>query len=175
LDFIQPALAGGMFLGVLSSIPFLSLGNCLCCMWVLAGGGIGSLLLTKQRPSGVTYGDGAFVGVLSGLFGAIIGTAIQIPIQIISSRLMGSQQQQLEEWVRQFPMEEQMRQWILRIASGEISTATVAMTFFGNLLMWSLFAMIGGILTVAILNKRRNQTGNSGPRPDDRPELPARR
>jgi hypothetical protein len=27
--------------------------------------------------------------------------------------------------------------------------------------MWSLFAMIGGILTVAIMNKRA-QTGNSG-------------
>ena len=154
LDFIQPALAGGMFLGFFSSLPLISAGNALCCMWVLLGGGIGVVLLTRQRPSGVTYGDGAFVGVLSGLFGAIVGTAVQIPVQIISARLFQSEQQRFEEWFRQLGIEGPMRDWLLRMASGEVSVGTVLFTFFANLLMWSLFAMIGGILTVAILRKR---------------------
>ena len=47
-----------------------------------------------------------------------------------------------------------MRDWVLRAASGEISAATVLFTFFTNLLMFALFAMIGGILTLAILKKR---------------------
>jgi hypothetical protein len=154
LDFIQPALAGGMFLGFFSSLPLISAGNALCCMWVLLGGGIGVVLLTRQRPSGITYGDGAFVGVLSGLFGAIVGTVVQIPVQIISARLFQSEQQRFEEWFRQLGVEGPMRDWLLRMASGEISVGTVLFTFFANLLMWSLFAMIGGILTVAILRKR---------------------
>jgi zinc-ribbon domain len=154
LDFIQPALAGGMFLGFFSSLPLISAGNALCCMWVLLGGGIGVVLLTRQRPSGITYGDGAFVGVLSGLFGAIVGTVVQIPVQIISARLFQSEQQRFEEWFRQLGLEGPMRDWLLRMASGEISVGTVLFTFFANLLMWSLFAMIGGILTVAILRKR---------------------
>lgn len=155
LDFIQPALAGGMFLGFLSSMPFVNAVNLCCCMWVLMGGGIAAMMLTKQRPSGITYGDGAFVGVLSGLFGAIVGTAIYIPVQLIWARMFaGSQQQQLEDLFRQLGYEGPLRDWMLRIASGEISTATILFTFFSNLLMWSLFAMIGGILTVAILNKR---------------------
>jgi hypothetical protein len=154
LDFIQPALAGGMFLGFLSSMPFIMAANCLCCMWVLLGGGIAAMLLMKQRPSGITYGDGAFVGVLSGLFGAIVGTVVHIPVQIIFARLNGSQQAQLEEWFRQLGIEGPMRDWLLRVASGEISAATILFTFFMNLLMWSLFAMIGGILTVAIVNRR---------------------
>jgi len=154
LDFIQPALAGGMFLGFLSSMPFIMAANCLCCMWVLLGGGIAAMLLMKQRPSGITYGDGAFVGVLSGLFGAIVGTAIHIPVQIIAARLTGPQQLQIEEYLRQLGIEGPMRDWLLRIASGEISVATVLFTFFANLLLWSLFAMIGGILTVAIVNRR---------------------
>jgi hypothetical protein len=157
LDFIQPALAGGMFLGFLSSLPFLSLANILCCMWVLLGGGIAAVLLQRQRPSGITFGDGAFVGVLSGLFGAVVGTAIQIPVQIIAARLIGSQQQQFEEWIRQLGLEGPMRDWALRIASGEVSVATVFFTFFSNLLMWSLFAMIGGILAVAVLNKQKRK------------------
>jgi len=154
LDFIQPALAGGMFLGLFSTMPFISAANCLCCMWVLMGGGIAATLLMRQRPSGITYGDGAFVGVLSGLFGAIVGTALHIPILIISTRLFGSQQQQLEELLRQLRIEGPMRDWLQRVASGEISPATIFFTFFANLLLWSLFAMIGGILTVAIVNRR---------------------
>jgi len=153
LDFIQPALAGGMFLGFLSSMPFISAANCLCCMWVLLGGGIAATLLMKQRP-GITYGDGAFVGVLSGLFGAVVGTAVHIPVQIIMARVYGSQQGQIEEWFRQFGIEGPMRDWLIRVASGEVSVGTILFTFFMNLLMWSLFAMIGGILTVAIVNRR---------------------
>ena len=158
LDFIQPALAGGMFLGFFSSLPLISAGNALCCMWVLLGGGIAVVMLTRQRPSGITYGDGAFVGVLSGLFGAIVGTTVQIPVQIISARLFQSEQQRFEELFRQLGVEGPMKDWLLRMASGEISIATVLFTFFANLLMWSLFAMIGGILAVAILKKRAQTT-----------------
>jgi uncharacterized membrane protein YagU involved in acid resistance len=123
-------------------------------MWVLLGGGIGAVLLARQRASGITYGDGAFVGVLSGLFGAIVGTAVHVPLQIISTRLLGSRPQQVEELLRQLGVQGEMRDWMLRVLSGEISAPTILFTFFLYLLMWSLFAMIGGILTVAILNKR---------------------
>ena len=31
---LQPALLGGLFIGVLSALPIISAGNCFCCMWV---------------------------------------------------------------------------------------------------------------------------------------------
>ena len=155
LEFIQPALAGGMFLGVLSSVPFISAGNCLCCAWVVGGGALATLLLTKQRPTGVALGDGAFVGVLSGLFGSVVATLISIPVRILSARFFASQQQAMEDALRQIGLEGPMRDLALRMASPEISATTLLFTFFMNLLVYSLFAMIGGILTVAILEKRR--------------------
>jgi hypothetical protein len=159
LDFVQPALTGGMFLGLLSSIPVISAGNCLCCMWVLLGGGIAVVLLTRQRPiTQITYGDGAFAGVLSGLFGAVIGTVVQMAFRALTSRFVASQQQQLEDWLNKAGAEGPMRDWVLRAFQGEISTATVLFTFFANLLVFALFAMIGGILAVAILNKRLETT-----------------
>src|SRR5436309_3656636 len=157
LDFIQPALTGGMFLCFLSSIPFISAGNCICCMWVLLGGGIAVMMLTKQRPSGIAYGDGAFAVVLSGLFGAVVGTIVQMSFRAMASRLFESQQQQLEQILNQLGYEGPMRDWLLRAASGEISVPTLVFTFFTNLLVFALFAMIGGILTVAILNKRKQE------------------
>ena len=47
-----------------------------------------------------------------------------------------------------------MRDWVLRSMSGEISATTVTFTFFANVIAYSLFAMIGGILTIALLNRR---------------------
>jgi hypothetical protein len=155
LDFVQPALTGGMFLGLMSSIPFISAGNCLCCMWVLLGGGVAAVMLVKQRPTGITFGDAAFGGVLSGLFGAIVGTVVQMSFRAIAARFFASQQQQLEDLLRQFGAEGPMRDWTLRAFSGEISAATVLFTFFANLITYALFAMVGGILAIAILNKRK--------------------
>ena len=152
-----------MLLGFLSSIPFISAGNCLCCAWVLLGGGIAVMMLTKQRPSGITYGDGAFAGVLSGLFGAVVGTIVQMSFRAMAARLFESQQQQLEQVLNQLGAEGPMRDWVLRAASGEISAATLVFTFFTNLLVFSLFAMIGGILTIAILNKRKGKSGTDVP------------
>ena len=83
----------------------------------------------------------------------------------MAARLFESQQQQLEQILNQLGAEGPMRDWVLRAASGEISAATLVFTFFTNLLVFSLFAMIGGILTVAILEKRKKGEGRT-------PELP---
>lgn len=155
LDFVQPALTGGMFLGLLSSIPIISAGNLLCCMWVLLGGGIAAIMLLRQRPSGITNGDAAFGGVLSGLFGAIVATVVQMSFRAIAARFFESQQQQLEDMLKQIGAEGPMRDWTLRAFSGEISVATILFTFFTNLIAFALFAMIGGILAIAIINKRK--------------------
>ena len=42
---LQPALFGGLFIGVLSALPIINLGNCLCCMWVIGGGALDGLLV----------------------------------------------------------------------------------------------------------------------------------
>jgi uncharacterized membrane protein YagU involved in acid resistance len=144
-----------MFLGLLSSIPFISAGNICCCMWVLLGGGIAAVLLTRQRPlPTISYGDGAFAGVMSGLFGAVVGTTVQMAFRAIAARFFENQQQQLEQIMNQVGLEGPMRDFMLRTASGEISAATVLFTFISNLLVFALFAMIGGILALAILRKR---------------------
>lgn len=157
LDFTQPALTGGLFLGLLSSLPIIQAGNCLCCMWVLGGGAISAMMLSKQRP-GLTYGDGAFGGVLSGVFGAVVATLVSIPVRLISMRIFGDQQQAMEEAFKQMPdFEGPLKDLFLRLASPEISAVTIVATLLMNMIVYSLFAMIGGILTVAFLQKQ--QTG----------------
>jgi len=157
LDFVRPAITGGAFLGFLSSLPLVSAGNCLCCMWVLGGGGIATMLLSRQQPRRrLSFGDGAFAGVSSGLFGAIIATLVSIPIKILSRPFLESQQDSIEKMFRDMPADLQGPAMDLakRLMSPEVSAMTVLGSFISNLLVFALFAMIGGILTVAYLNKK---------------------
>jgi hypothetical protein len=127
-------------------------------MWVLAGGAMATFMLSKQRP-GITYGDGAFAGVLSGVFGAVVATVVSIPVRIISARMFGSQEQAMEELFEQMPgAEGALKDLFMRLASPEISALNITATLFMNMIVFSLFAMIGGILMVAFFQKQAAKT-----------------
>jgi hypothetical protein len=152
LDFVRPALTGGAFLGSLSSLPLISAGNCICCMWVLGGGAIATLLLSQQQPGRrLNFGDGAFAGVCSGLFGAMIATLMSIPLKIISAPFLEAERERLEAALKDMP---EVLEVFRRFASPEITAVTLFTTFVSNLIMYALFAMIGGILMVAYLNRQ---------------------
>jgi hypothetical protein len=41
---LQPALFGGLFIGVLSALPIINIANC-CCLWVIGGGVLATYLM----------------------------------------------------------------------------------------------------------------------------------
>jgi len=75
---LVPALIGGGIMGLLSAIPFINFGNCLCCMWVLLGGFTAAYFYSRDLPPEMEFtgGDAAVVGLLAGLFGALFGTLL---------------------------------------------------------------------------------------------------
>ena len=68
---LMPALLGGLFIGVLSSLPIIQRGNACCCLWIVVGGVIAAWLMQQNTPRPVTPGEGALVGLLAGVFGAV--------------------------------------------------------------------------------------------------------
>ena len=52
----QPALLGGLFIGVLSALPGVSIGNCCCCLWVVTGGLLATAVAASDRlrPTGIS-------------------------------------------------------------------------------------------------------------------------
>ena len=153
LDFLKPAIAGGLALAILSSIPIISAGNFLCCLWVQAGGGLTAWLLNKQRPGGLTYSDGAFGGVFSGLIGAFVATLLSIPIQMLvfTPARVAEIQARLEE----IPMQPAVREIVMRFLSPGFDLTRVVITLLINMVLFGLFSMIGGIITTAILSRKK--------------------
>src|SRR5437762_9257994 len=87
---MKPAIIGGIVVGLLSAIPFVNLVNICCCFWALLGGAIATNLYVRASPTPVKPGDGAVLGLMAGVVGALIYIVIGIPLGILMGATMMS-------------------------------------------------------------------------------------
>jgi len=148
---LQPAIYGGVFMGVLSALPLVSVGNC-CCLWVLGGGVLAAYLLQQNHPYALTAADGALVGLLAGLIGGVIYVVLSIPIEMA----MGPFMQQIMERVLSsnpdFPPE--TRQMIEGMANRGVTAVGIVLRLLFGVCVGAIFGMLGGLLGIAIFKKK---------------------
>lgn len=116
-------------------------------------------LVDKQRPGGLTFGDGALAGVLSGVVGTVVSTLISIPLQtvIYTPATVAQMRELYTQLAKDFKLPPDFVQSMEpMLAIGFSSTRLVAWVTVFSILS-GLFAMIGGILTVALLKRRRQR------------------
>jgi len=80
---ILPALYGGVITGATIGLPFLNLLNCFCCGGVLLGGLLSVFFYTRDLMPGMPSfesGEALQLGALSGVFGAVVGTFLQMVV-----------------------------------------------------------------------------------------------
>ena len=150
----QPALYAGLAIGVLSGLPIINLGNCLCCLWVIGGGALAVHLMQKEHPYAVTSADGALVGLMAGAIGGAVATLISIPLTMA----MGPMQQRLLERIAENPdMPEQTREMIRSMSGGAMMGGAIAVRLVFGLIgvcVYGVIAMLGGLLGVALFKKK---------------------
>jgi hypothetical protein len=146
-DRLQPALWGGLFIGVLSALPLVGAVNCCCCLWVLVGGGLAAYLRQQNTPYQIDAAEGAIVGLMAGALGGIVSSVLSIPIQLMAGDM---QNQWIEELVSSNPeFTPEMRDMLARFTSSgaHLIGAIVSVVVF------SVFGLLGGLLGVAIFKK----------------------
>ena len=94
---LQPAIIGGVVIGVLSALPLISAGNCCCCLWVIGGGAVAAYLLQQHQATPITVGDGAAVGAMAGLIGAVVQFVISIPVHLVAGPIQARMLQSIME------------------------------------------------------------------------------
>jgi len=165
---LKPALIGGVLLGILSVIPVIKAGNCLCCGWVIGGGILASYLYVKSSPIAVTLGRGVAIGLLAGAIGAVVDTLFSIPLELLLSRIGLGPADQIRQMLEQIPqMPPEIKRTLLSFAqSGKgIGIAWILMSAISKLAVYSVVAMLGGTIGVAIFEKR----DRNGRPPDEMP------
>lgn len=172
---LKPALIAGIACGAASSIPVFNCINFCCCALAIGGGVLAAFIYLKDAPGTPepAYGDGAVVGLLTGIFGAITATLISIPFQMAMAAMgMGGAeqiQQALEQMGDEIPPEFLNLIESISGAGGFTFIGTI-ITFGVNLVLFSIFAMIGGIIGMALLHGKVG--GNSAPPPQYAPPPP---
>ena len=162
---LQPVLFGGLFMGVLSALPIISLGNC-CCLWVMGGGVVTAYLIQHGRPDPIQLGEGALGGLLSGVFGAVVYAVVSLPIQLVSAPLQRGMMNGLLESAADVPPE--VREMIESLGSGG-GVVTILVGFVFILVLGMVFSTLGGVLGALIF---RSTSPAESAVPPQSPEMP---
>ncbi|MCX6572453.1 MAG: hypothetical protein NTX99_00530 [Candidatus Aminicenantes bacterium] len=80
-DYFRPALVAGAVAGLLSGLPLIGMGNCICCLWIVGGAAMAVKLLAAATPTLLTAGDGAMVGALTGITAAVVDAVVSLPLR----------------------------------------------------------------------------------------------
>ena len=153
---LKPAIIGGVVVGLLSAIPFVNIVNWCCCLWAILGGALAAYLYIKSSPTPVRAGEGAVLGVLAGVVGAIIYLVVGIPLAILAGGAMRALMLQLMENADPSIAREMRRSMMSQSIIGTILAG------FGYALLLIGFSTVGGLLGVSIFEKRK---GNPTPPP----------
>jgi hypothetical protein len=133
---IKPALLGGLIVGLLSAIPFV---NYCCCIWGIGGGALATFLYIKNSATPVRPGDGAMIGGLAGIFGALIYLVIGVPLAYFMAGGAAMAQQ-------------------LAKAGVNVPFSGAMLVIFGGIvaaIVLVILSVLGGLIAVPIFEKRK--------------------
>ena len=136
-------------MGVLSALPLVSVGNVCCCLWVISGGVAAAYALQHSQAEPIAPADGAFVGFLSGLLGAVIYFVIALPVDLLIGPM---EREMMRRWVETMGGAEGFRSYADR---ADVVTAPLR-AFIGFVMMLflgAIFSTIGGILGALMFKK----------------------
>lgn len=150
---LVPALIGGGIAGLFSAIPFL---NCLCCLWIIAGAMLAAYLLAKDYPHSLSPGDGAIVGLLTGIIAAIIDALISLPLQAVNAQIVHRFMERIAEFTEEMPPG-----WenLMERGFGPASAAMFLLSLLISAIIFASLGALGGILGAALFGKKKTSPG----------------
>ncbi|MDZ7723321.1 MAG: hypothetical protein U5R06_11090 [candidate division KSB1 bacterium] len=149
-DKLLPAVWGGVTIGILSGVPVLNFINCACCSGILIGGALSVYLYRRQVgpecPS--EDGEGASLGLLAGLFGAVLATLLSLVIQPFSQDII----YQIQNYTNDPDIENMLN----HINPEMLAKSFTLIAFISSLVINSLFGLLGGVIGIGIWGKPKS-------------------
>lgn len=150
-DFKKPALIGGAIVGLLSVMPFLQVFNACFCLWAWVGGAVAAKILVDGSPRAIISREGAKVGLLAGLFGALVFFVIETPLMIWRMSA-------LLESAANIVRDPQAIEVYHKIGESRLLSALFALFITGFSALFTCgFTVLGGMVGVKLFEKRQNQ------------------
>jgi hypothetical protein len=145
----RAALIGGVVAGVLTAVPVV---NCLCCLWIIAGAMLAAHLLAKDSPGPLSPGDGAVVGILTGIIAAIVDAVASLPFETMNREYVQRFMDQMSQFFEEMPAG--WESWLERRA-GELSPAWFLLGLLASAVIYAILGVVGGTIGVSLFGKKR--------------------
>ncbi|MCY3818771.1 MAG: hypothetical protein OXH52_05320 [Gammaproteobacteria bacterium] len=152
---IKSALIGGGVFGVIAALPYIEMLNMLCCALFVGGGVLAVYFYLKEQtaPLGSPYGDGALIGMMAGVIGGIVTTFVGAVLMALGLA---------PDWADTAAVLAELESLGVEIpgVAGEATTqehveeAILGMELVMNIVMFGIFATIGGLVGMAIFHKK---------------------
>jgi hypothetical protein len=147
----QPAVLGGLLIGILSSLPVIGLANC-CCLWVISGGLLTVYLQQQRTPEPVETGDAVVGGLIAGLLGALIVCLISyIKMMVLGPMVAGALDQVRQQLTDNPQIPPGLRDAVLNMMGGG---GMMVMQLLITIPLYSVFGMLGALLGTALFRKK---------------------
>ena len=146
----QPALLGGVVIGVLSALPVINIANC-CCAWILFGGALAAYLMQANHAEPIQIGDGAIVGLLAGIIGSFVWLLVTIPINLMMAPFQARMAQRALESATEVAPE--LRGMLETFGAGPAIGLGLVFGFFLMLVVSTIFGMLGGLFGALMFKK----------------------
>lgn len=163
-SYVQPALIGGLVVGVLSALPIVSIGNFCCCLWIVSGGVVAAYVVQANSTEPMTPADGALAGLLAGLVGAVVHLVLSIPIDIVMGPFERSMAQRIMDLTGNAEMRDMLQRYSQRDAGFFVIILRRTATFFVMLVAGAVFSTIGGLLGAMVFRKTPPVSLDAAPR-----------
>jgi len=155
---LVPSLIGGAAIAVLSTFPVISAANCLCCLWVIAGGFLSVYIFNNNLPDDgvMSQNDALILGLLSGIFGALFATFLSYFFLVIGYKPGMELVESLMDTQEDIAPEVRDMLDAFRGREGVLGPFVVLIQLGVKLVVYVVFSTIGGVIGGAVLNKKRN-------------------
>ena len=153
-EYLRPALVTGAIAGLLSGLPIIGAGNCVCCLWIVGGAAIATKLLAKNTSNMLTAGDGAIVGALTGIVAAVVDTIVKIPLQPYNMALARRIIDRVSEFGQEMPAS---LDGLLGGSSNFLRPGWFLLGLFITAAVYAIMGVLGGIIGISLFAKKNPQ------------------
>jgi energy-converting hydrogenase Eha subunit A len=161
-EYLRPALIAGAIAGLLSGLPIISAGNCVCCLWIVGGAAMATKLLAKNTSGILTSGDGAIVGALTGIVGAVVQMLIAIPLRPSNIELG----RRMLDWLSSLGLDMPSNMdGLLDGGPGILSPGWFLLSLFLSAAVFAVMGVLGGIIGVSLFAKKKPQASSPAATP----------
>jgi len=161
----QSILIGAVVTGALST-SYLSFINSICCLGVIIGGMVAVQQYTSRSGAAIEAGDGAVLGALAGVAGAVLGSIFDVVLRPLNLDSSSITQGMMQEWMQDMQGQQGMSPEMMEQFQGGGGLMMFLMGLAFSVVLYAIFGAIGGALGTAFFGEDSAATPTEGSGPD---------